>query len=139
MEFTVETPLNDCRDSSILNPTATTISSCFSAPSTGTSNGNDADALPVGFEELIAWTRGNSLHPTSPSVHGDSLHPAAPSVHDDNVHPTSPSAHDDNYLTMQPNTKRNGSDPSSAIEIGCDGGDEDKPRPPDPRPALVVC
>jgi hypothetical protein len=93
----------------------------------GTSNGNDADALPVGFEQLIVWTRGNSLHPTSPSVH------------DDNIHSTSPSAHDDNSLAMQPNTKRNGSDPSSAIEIGCNDGDEDKPRPPGPRPALVVC
>jgi hypothetical protein len=150
-------------DSNSLDLTATTIPSSISAPSTGTSNGNDAEALSAGFEEPIAWTRGDSLHPTAPSVHDDNLLPTSPSVHDDNVDHLniSPVCNNGGSLAMQPDTKgidslscadkgendksascppkTSGSDPSSTIEVGSDDGDEDQPRPPDRRPALVVC
>jgi hypothetical protein len=66
MDFTVETPLKTRVDRGILDliaPTAPSTGFAHSgAPLTGppvTGDRDDGEALPPGFKELIAWTRGD--------------------------------------------------------------------------------
>jgi hypothetical protein len=171
MDFTVETPLKTRVDRGILDliaPTAPSTGFAHSgAPLTGppltgppvTGDRDDGEALPPGFKELIAWTRGDG---GSVSILGHDDKDDAPDISpicdykDDcpTICPdTSPGYDDDDEdlpATEENNSrlvskeksasrpsKTSGGDPSSAIEI--DSNDDDEPRPTDRRPALVVC